>query len=74
MKFILSFLIRIYQYLFSPYSGAFRNFYFFQSQCKFEESCSNFALRVIQEKGAINGVKLAVQRISQCHPWHIHHN
>lgn len=74
MKFILSFLIRIYQSLFSPYSGAFRNFYFFQSQCKFEESCSNFALRVIKEKGAINGMKLAVQRISQCHPKRAHYN
>jgi len=73
MKFILSFFIRIYQLLFSPQSGAFRNFYLFHTQCKFEESCSNFALRAIKENGAINGVKLAIKRIGQCHPRH-HYN
>ncbi len=72
MKFIFSFFIKIYQFLFSSHSGAFRNFYFFPIQCRFEESCSNFALRVIKEKGAIKGTALALKRIGQCHPFHNH--
>lgn len=67
MKQLFLALIRVYQLTFSPETGCFRQFYFAPFKCRFEESCSHYAYRVIKENGAFTGLKLAIQRLSRCH-------
>jgi putative membrane protein insertion efficiency factor len=52
-------LVRSYQLLLSPFAGG---------ACRFEPSCSAYALEAIQEHGAWRGMWLAVRRVARCHP------
>lgn len=61
MKYLLTKLIRGYQFLLSPWIG---------HQCRFHPSCSNYAIEAIDQHGAVRGSVLAVRRVSRCHPWH----
>ncbi len=54
-------IIRVYQYLLSPYFG---------TQCRFTPSCSHYAAEAITMHGAAKGGYLATRRIFRCHPWH----
>lgn len=62
MKFILSFLIRIYQWTISPMIGPI---------CRFTPTCSNYALQAIQKHGAWRGTWLAMKRIGRCSGRHL---
>ncbi len=53
-------LIRVYQYLISP---------LFPPSCRFEPTCSNYALQAIERYGILRGMYLAVRRILRCHPF-----
>lgn len=53
-------LIKIYQYLISPLLPA---------SCRFHPTCSHYSLEALQKHGLFKGGKLAVKRISKCHPW-----
>lgn len=59
-KFLLI-LIKIYQTVFSPYTGG---------HCRFYPSCSCYATEAITQHGTLRGVWLSIKRISRCHPWH----
>lgn len=61
MQTVLIQLIRLYRLLLSPWLG---------QHCRFEPSCSNYALTAIRRYGAARGSWLAVKRLSRCHPWH----
>jgi len=61
MKRPLILAIRGYRYLLSPWWG---------NQCRFDPTCSEYAMRAIEERGALRGTWLAMRRISKCHPWH----
>ena len=37
--------------------------------CRFEPTCSEYALQAIATHGALRGTALAVRRIARCHPW-----
>jgi putative membrane protein insertion efficiency factor len=37
--------------------------------CRFEPSCSEYAMEAIRKHGVIRGTGFAVRRISRCHPW-----
>jgi putative membrane protein insertion efficiency factor len=61
MKFLLVALIQVYRYTLSPMLGR---------QCRFEPSCSTYALEALQVHGAARGSWLATKRVCCCHPWH----
>lgn len=54
-------LVRIYQYAISPMLGR---------SCRFEPTCSTYAIAALQRHGAAKGLWLAVKRVGRCHPWH----
>ena len=37
--------------------------------CRFQPTCSQYALDAIASHGAARGSALAVRRIARCHPW-----
>ena len=53
--------VRGYQYVIRPLIGA---------QCRFEPSCSHYAIAAFAAHGAGRGAWLAGQRILRCNPWH----
>ena len=61
MRMLLIGLIKVYQYLFSPWLG---------QHCRFHPSCSNYAMEAIKVHGPLGGSWLAVRRLGRCHPWH----
>jgi hypothetical protein len=52
--------IRVYQIVLSPHLGP---------ACRFEPSCSTYAVEAITRYGVIRGSWLATVRIGRCHPW-----
>src|SRR3982750_2177557 len=63
---MLVFGVQCYRLLLSPA----KSFVFGRlSECRFEPSCSAYALQAIREHGALRGTWLAVNRICRCHPW-----
>ena len=51
--------IRIYQATLSPLIGM---------HCRFQPTCSRYAVEAIQVHGAIKGCWLAMKRLGRCHP------
>ena len=60
MSAALSLLIRVYQWTLRPFIGA---------QCRFEPSCSHYALEALAQHGAARGSLLAAWRVLRCNPW-----
>ena len=60
IRWLLIKLVRGYQYFLSPWVG---------SNCRFNPTCSNYAIQSLQEHGALKGSWLAIKRIGRCHPW-----
>lgn len=61
MKAVFIALIRLYQYLLSPWLGR---------SCRFHPTCSAYAIESFERYGAARGFWLAIRRLSRCHPWH----
>ena len=57
---IFIFLILVYRVTLSPIIGR---------QCRFQPTCSQYALEAVREHGALAGGALAAKRICRCHPW-----
>jgi len=57
---LLRVFVRGYQYLISPV---------LPGTCRYQPTCSGYALEAIARYGALKGGWLAVRRISRCHPW-----
>lgn len=51
--------VHAYQLLLSPFMGG---------ACRFEPSCSSYAIEAITVHGLLRGAGLALRRISKCHP------
>jgi len=60
MKRLLQLPIHLYRWFLSPFLG---------SNCRFQPSCSAYALEAIERHGAWRGSGLAIKRICRCHPW-----
>ena len=52
-------MIRFYQLAISPW---------LMPACRFEPTCSSYALEALEEYGLIKGSRLALRRIIRCHP------
>jgi putative membrane protein insertion efficiency factor len=42
---------------------------FFGGQCRFDPTCSQYAIDAINKYGALRGGWRAMKRIARCHPW-----
>ncbi|AJK70063.1 membrane protein insertion efficiency factor YidD [Corynebacterium marinum] len=40
------------------------------STCRFEPTCSAYALDAVRGHGAVKGTAMALARLSKCGPWH----
>ncbi|HEY6556201.1 MAG TPA: membrane protein insertion efficiency factor YidD [Polyangiaceae bacterium] len=58
---LLIFLIRVYQETLSRLLGPV---------CRFEPSCSRYAISCLEHHGAVRGSWLALRRLLRCHPFH----
>lgn len=52
--------VRAYRAVFSPWVG---------HNCRYDPTCSAYALEALEKHGAIKGGWLAARRIARCHPW-----
>lgn len=52
--------VRLYRFALSPWLG---------SSCRFEPTCSAYALDALTAHGAVAGTVLTVGRVARCHPW-----
>ena len=61
LKYIFIIPIKIYQKTLSPLLGA--------NKCRFQPTCSHYAVEALHEWGIFKGTWLAMRRILRCHPW-----
>jgi putative membrane protein insertion efficiency factor len=57
---IVALPVRAYRLLFSPWVG---------HGCRYQPTCSVYALQALETHGAFKGSWLALKRIARCHPW-----
>ncbi len=60
MRALLIAIVKGYRLFLSPWLG---------SACRFEPTCSVYALQALEAHGAAAGSYLTVTRIVRCHPW-----
>ncbi len=60
LKAALVTLVKGYRLLLSPWVGG---------ACRFEPTCSIYALQALEQHGAAAGSYLAAARIARCQPW-----
>jgi putative membrane protein insertion efficiency factor len=60
INFLIIIPIKLYQILISPILGP---------NCRYNPTCSNYAIQAINKHGPFKGTWLAIKRISRCHPW-----
>ena len=60
IKSLLMGLVRAYRLLLSPSIGA---------ACRFEPTCSVYALQALEQHGAAGGTYLTLRRLARCNPW-----
>ena len=60
MQRLLIALVKAYRLILSPWLG---------SSCRFEPTCSRYAIEALAKHGAAGGRYLTLKRIGRCHPW-----
>jgi uncharacterized protein len=61
-------LVTLYQHTLSPDHGPLKGLYPY-GYCRHEPTCSEYAKKVLLERGAIIGTLLSAKRVLSCHPW-----
>ena len=59
LAFIISVPVRGYRLFLSPWLGR---------SCRFQPTCSAYAMEALEKHGAVKGSILAIKRIGRCHP------
>ena len=57
---IVALPVRLYRLLFSAWIG---------HSCRFQPTCSAYALEALDRHGGLKGGWLTLRRLSRCHPW-----
>jgi putative membrane protein insertion efficiency factor len=57
---VLRALVRLYQLTLAAV---------FPPACRFEPSCSHYAMEALRQHGALKGSVLTVRRVLRCNPW-----
>ena len=60
MRVVVLAMLRFYKRVISPWLPV---------ACRFQPTCSEYAMQAVQRYGAIKGTRLAVLRLLRCHPW-----
>ena len=60
ISFFIKLLILIYRIVISPFTIA---------SCRFQPTCSQYALEALKKHGVIKAIGLIISRICKCHPW-----
>lgn len=53
-------LVKLYRVAISPWLGM---------NCRFQPTCSEYAIEALRTHGVFKGAWLAAKRIGRCHPW-----
>ena len=61
LKWLVLLPIRLYRVTLSPLLGP--------NKCRFQPTCSAYAIGAVEEWGVLRGGWLALRRIGRCHPW-----
>jgi putative membrane protein insertion efficiency factor len=61
MRQLCLWIIQGYRFMISPLLGP---------ACRFEPTCSRYALDAVNRYGALRGLGLALVRLMKCHPFH----
>ena len=65
IQYILLALLRFYRWAISPVLTAMAG----GTICRFEPSCSQYAMESVIKHGALCGSWLTLKRLARCHPW-----
>lgn len=57
---LLALPVQAYRLFLSPWLGM---------DCRYQPTCSAFALEALERHGAVKGGFLALHRLCRCHPW-----
>lgn len=60
LAWLLALPVRAYRLVASPWVGR---------SCRFQPTCSEYALEALERHGGLKGGWLAAHRICRCHPW-----
>ena len=60
LAWIFSLPVRAYRLIGSPWVG---------HNCRFQPTCSAYAMEALEKHGGLKGGWLALKRITRCHPW-----
>ena len=60
MRWLLIHLVLLYRATLGPFMGG---------HCRFQPTCSQYAIDAITKYGPLRGTWKAIKRISRCHPW-----
>ena len=53
-------LVWLYRHAISPFLG---------NNCRFQPTCSEYAMDALRKHGAFRGTWLTIRRVARCHPW-----
>jgi putative membrane protein insertion efficiency factor len=63
-QYILLLALRLYRWFVSPALTLL-----FGAACRYEPTCSVYAMEAVRRHGALQGGWLAVKRVARCQPW-----